>query len=112
MYHTVKSNPAPSRTDQATVCVRRRPTAAATVSIAKSISSIVVNRPRPNRRLARAMSSSRPIAKSTWLGSGSADEQAEPELTAMSRIAIMSASPSMSPKLRFKLPGKRRSADR
>ena len=44
------------------------------------------------------MSSSRPIARRTWLGSGSADEQAEPELTAMSRIAIIRASPSTSRK--------------
>ena len=38
--------------------------------------------------------SERPIASNTWLGSGLVDEHAEPELTAISRIAIMSASPS------------------
>ena len=53
------------------------------------------------------MSSSSPIAVRTWLGSGFADEQAEPELTATSRIAIISASPSTPSKLRFRFPGSR-----
>ena len=50
----------------------------------KSTSSAVLNRPRPKRRLARTRSSSKPKARKTWLGSGLADVQALPELTARS----------------------------
>ena len=93
-YRKVKPSAPAFPADQTALWTRSRSTASATASIAKSISSPVVNRPRPNRRLARAMSSSRPIARSTWLGSGLAEVHAAPELTATSRIAIIRASPS------------------
>ena len=58
------------------------PTPAVIRAAASSTSASVVNRDRPNRRLARAWSSSRPRASSTWLGRGILDEQALPDDTA------------------------------
>ncbi len=73
---------------------RSRRTTWVTAAIADSISSGVLNLPNPNRRLLRVASSLRPKARNTWLGSGLADVQALPELTATRPMFISSASPS------------------
>ena len=71
-----------------------RKTAWLTISMANSTSAAVLKRPRPNRRLARVKSSLKPKARKTWLGSGLAEVQALPELTASCFMLIINASPS------------------
>ncbi len=93
------------RPNHAALYPLNRLTAPITDSAAKSTSSSVVNRPSPNLKLALAISSSTPIASNTWLGSGFAAVQADPELTHTSLMAIINASPSTSRKLTFKFPG-------
>src|SRR5262249_40192914 len=86
---------------------RSRLTVSTTYAPAKSISASVVNRPIPKRRLALERASEIPMARRTWLGSGSADVQAEPELTAISVRLVIRASPSTPSKLTFRFPGSR-----
>ena len=57
----------------------------------------MLNLPRPKRRTAAGPSSDKPIARRTWLGSGSVDVQAAPLLTARLPISSSSASPSTLP---------------
>ena len=56
--------------------------AAMTVSLAMSISSSVLNRPMPNRKVACAKADGRPIARKTYEGSGIAEVHDAPEDTA------------------------------
>ena len=69
--------------------------------------SAVLNRPRPNRRLLRVASSLKPRARRTWLGSGLADVQALPELTARSLHAHQQRLAVDVGELTFRLPGRR-----
>src|SRR5690606_7076003 len=78
--------------------------------ITLSMSSPDVLLPRLNRIEALASASVKPIASSTWDGSGSADVQAEPDETATTSLtSTMSCSPSTSLKQRLDTCGNRAS---
>ena len=81
-------------------------TSSTTRSAARSTSARVVGRPRLKRTEAAARAGATPIARSTYDGSGCAEVQAEPELTARSVSEANRALPSMSAKLRLLVPGR------
>ena len=86
---------------------RKRATFFVKMSMVKSTSSTVVNRPIPNRMEVCAKSSPTPIARKTYEGSNDAEVQAEPLYTAMFFSAINSDSPSTYANEMFKHPSYR-----
>src|SRR6266545_1719666 len=93
------------------VVASRAVTTVATLSIAKSISASVVERPSPNRTDATVPCDVAPIAWRTWEGAWLPELHAEPVETARSPSAISRASPSMPSKLTCRLCGRRWSGE-
>src|SRR5579872_6842444 len=92
-------------------CSRRRRTVWTIRPAAKSSSSSVLNRPKPNRTVPRAASGLNPRARSTWLGSGVAELQADPVDSATSGRLISSAAASTDSNVTFRLPASRCSSE-
>src|ERR1700754_532162 len=99
-------------TDQRHATTRRCASAAWRIRVmARSISSLVVYRPKPRRMLERASPSPRPIAFRTWLGRPEPLAQAEPAEKAISGSSDISRATSSPARRTLRLPCQRRSAE-